>query len=87
MYWRTMEVYSAAYEELRDNQGVNFIKTPTDVLELQLDAWDTIIKEEGAENPFFTKVIESQKAYMRRVLDYQNKFIVGRQQAYDHFFG
>ena len=87
MYWRTMEVYSAAYEELRDNQGVNFIKTPTDVLALQLEAWDKIIEEEGAENPFFTKVIESQKAYMRRVLDYQNKFIVGRQQAYDHFFG
>ena len=87
MYWRTMEVYSQAYEELRDNHGVNFIETPTDVLELQLDAWDKIIEERGAENPFFMKVIESQKAYLKRVVGYQNKFIVGRQQAYDHFFG
>lgn len=86
MYWRTMDVYSKAYEELRDNHGVNFIKTPTDVLELQLDAWDKIIAEKGAENPFFMKVIESQKAYLKRVLGYQNTFLVGRQQAYDHFF-
>ena len=86
MYWRTMEEYSKAYEDLRDNHGVNFITTPTDVLELQLDAWDKIIADKGPENPFFMKVIESQKAYLGRVLGYQNKFVVGRQQAYDHFF-
>jgi TRAP-type mannitol/chloroaromatic compound transport system substrate-binding protein len=86
MYWRTMEVYSAAYEELRDHHSVRFIKTPTDVLELQLDSWDKIIEEKGAENPFFKKVVESQKAYMKRVLGYQTKFIVSRQQAYDHYF-
>ena len=85
-YWRTMEVYSKAYEELRDKHRVNFIKTPEDVLELQLDAWDKIIDEKGAENPFFAKVIESQKAYMKRVLGYQEKFIVGRGQAYKHYF-
>jgi TRAP-type mannitol/chloroaromatic compound transport system substrate-binding protein len=86
MYWRTMEVYSKAYEVLRDEQNVKFIKTPDDVLELQLDAWDKIIEEKGAENPFFMKVVESQKAYMKRVLGYQTKFIVSRQQAYDHYF-
>lgn len=86
MYWRTMEVYSKAYEVLRDERNVKFIKTPDDVLELQLDAWDKIIEEKGAENPFFMKVIESQKAYMKRILGYQTKFIVSRQQAYDHYF-
>jgi TRAP-type mannitol/chloroaromatic compound transport system substrate-binding protein len=86
MYWRTMDVYSKAYIELRDKHGVNFIRTPTDVLELQLDAWDKIIADKGPENPFFMKVIESQKKYLQGVLEYQNKFIVGRQQAYDHFF-
>ncbi len=87
MYWRTMEVYSAAYEVLRDKHGVNFIETPTDVLEAQLNSWDKIIEEKGAENPFFMKVIESQKAYMKRVLGYQTKFTVKPQQAYDHYFG
>jgi TRAP-type mannitol/chloroaromatic compound transport system substrate-binding protein len=86
MYWRTMEVYSKAYEVLRDERNVKFIKTPDDVLELQLDSWDKIIEEKGAENPFFMKVVESQKAYMKRVLGYQTKFIVSRQQAYDHYF-
>ena len=86
MYWRTMEVYSKAYEVLRDERNVKFIKTPDDVLESQLDGWDKIIEEKGAENPFFMKVVESQKAYMKRVLGYQTKFIVSRQQAYDHYF-
>ena len=86
MYWRTMEVYSKAYEVLRDEHNVNFITTPDDVLELQLDAWDQIIEEKGAENPFFMKVIDSQKAYMKRVLGYQTKFLVGPQQGYDHYF-
>ena len=86
MYWRTMEVYSKAYEVLRDERNVKFIKTPDDVLELQLDSWDKVIEEKGAENPFFMKVIESQKAYMKRVLGYQTKFIVSRQLAYDHYF-
>ncbi len=86
MYWRTMEVYSKAYEVLRDERNVQFIKTPDDVLELQLDAWDKIIEEKGAENPFFMKVVESQKAYMKRVLGYQEKFIVSRKLAYDHYF-
>jgi len=87
MYWRTMEVYSEAYELLRDKHGVKFIKTPDDVLEAQLDSWDKIIEEKGAENPFFMKVIESQKAYMKRVLGYQTTFTVKPQQAYDHYFG
>ncbi|KPK34047.1 MAG: hypothetical protein AMJ66_04170 [Betaproteobacteria bacterium SG8_40] len=86
MYWRTMEVYSKAYEELRDKHGVKFIETPTDVLELQLDAWDQIIEEKGAENPFFMKVIESQRAYMKRVMGYRTKFILEPQQAFNHYF-
>jgi TRAP-type mannitol/chloroaromatic compound transport system substrate-binding protein len=87
MSWRTIEVYSKAYEELRDKRGVKFVETPRDILEAQLKAWDAVIAEKSATNPFFAKVLESQKAFMKRVVGYQVKFTVNPRQAYEHFFG
>jgi TRAP-type mannitol/chloroaromatic compound transport system substrate-binding protein len=87
MQWRTLDVYSKAYEELRDKRNIKFVETPEDILEAQLDAWDAVIAEKSAANPFFAKVLESQKAFMQRVVAYQVKFIVPPRQAYEHFFG
>jgi TRAP-type mannitol/chloroaromatic compound transport system substrate-binding protein len=87
MQWRTLDIYSKAYEELRDKRNIKFVETPTDILEAQLKAWDAVIAEKSAANPFFAKVLESQKAFMQRVVAYQVKFIVPPRQAYEHFFG
>ena len=86
MSWRTIEFYSKAYLELRDKRKVRFVKTPKDILEAQLNAWDKIIEDKGAENPMFRKILDSQKAFMKRAVDYQTTFIVDPQQAFDHFF-
>lgn len=86
MSWRTIEQYSKTYLELRDKRKVRFIKTPKDILEAQLNAWDKIIEDKGSENPVFRKIFDSQKAYMKRAVDYQTTFIVDPQQAFDHFF-
>ena len=87
MQWKTLDVYSQKYEEMRDKRGVKFIETPPDILQAQLDAWDKVIAEKSAENPFFAKVLESQKAFMKRVVGYQMKFEVDPDIAYNHFFG
>ena len=87
MTWHIMDAYSKAYVDLRDNKRVNFIKTPDSVLKAQLEAWDKVIQQKGAENPFFKKVLDSQKEYMKRVVGYQIKFDVSPQLAYQHFFG
>jgi TRAP-type mannitol/chloroaromatic compound transport system substrate-binding protein len=87
MQLRTLDVYSKAYEELRDKRGIKFVETPKDILEAQLKAWDAVIAEKSAANPFFAKVLESQKAFMQRVVAYQVKFIIPPRQAYEHFFG
>lgn len=50
-------------------RGVNVIKTPDNVLNAQLDAWTKVLAEQSKE-PFFAKVIESQKAWMKRVYPY-----------------
>jgi TRAP-type mannitol/chloroaromatic compound transport system substrate-binding protein len=86
MGWKTIELYSKAYVELRDKRKIRFVKTPKDILEAQLKAWDVIIAEKGAQNPTFRKILDSQKAFMKRAVDYQTTFIVDPQQAFDHFF-
>jgi TRAP-type mannitol/chloroaromatic compound transport system substrate-binding protein len=87
MTWHIMDAYSKAYVDLRDNKKVSFIKTPDSVLKAQLEAWDKVIAQKGAENPFFTRVLDSQKEYMKRVVGYQIKFEVSPELAYEHFFG
>ncbi len=86
MYWKTLDLYSKKYEETRDQRGVKFIETPADILNAELNAWDKVIAEKSAENPFFAKVVESQKVFMKRVVDFQMKFIVQPDLAYKHFF-
>lgn len=87
MYWKTLDLYSRKYEETRDQRGVKFVETPADILNAQLKAWDKVIAEKSAENPFFAKVLDSQKLFMKRVVDFQMKFVVDPDLAYKHFFG
>jgi len=87
MTWQTIDLYSKAYEDLRDNRNIKFIETPREILQAQLDAWDKVIAQKGADNEFFRKVLDSQKKYMKRVVGYQLKFEAPTELAYEHFFG
>lgn len=87
MTWRTLDRYSRAYEDLRDNRGVKFVETPPDLLKAQLEAWDRVIKAKSEANPFFAKVLASQKAFMQRAVGYQVKFNNDPRLAYEHHFG
>jgi TRAP-type mannitol/chloroaromatic compound transport system substrate-binding protein len=87
MSWKTLDNYSRAYEDMRDRQGVRFVETPPDILEAQLAAWDRVIQEKSADNPFFAKVLDSQKAFMKRVVGFDVKFDNDPRRAYEHFFG
>ncbi len=60
--------YSKDLEAIR-KRGVNVIKTPTSVLKRQLAAWDKVIAAQSKE-PFFKKVIDSQKAWVKRTSGY-----------------
>ena len=51
----------------------------------QLDAWNKVI-EEFSKDAFFKKVIDSQKAWVKRTYDYERLNEPSRDMAYDHFF-
>jgi TRAP-type mannitol/chloroaromatic compound transport system substrate-binding protein len=57
-----------AIEEMRTKHGTQILRTPPDILIAFLKAWDEIAKEESAKNPFFKKVLDSQRAYAAKVV-------------------
>jgi TRAP-type mannitol/chloroaromatic compound transport system substrate-binding protein len=80
--------YSKDLEAIKA-RGVNIVKTPDSVLEAQLAAWDKVIANLSQE-PFFKKVIDSQKAWVKRSQAYLNANNLGTpalETAYKHFFG
>ena len=67
-------------------RGVNVIKTPQAVLKAQLDAWDVVVDRESKADPFFAKVIESQKEWAARVVPLRSEIMVENQTAFEHYF-
>jgi TRAP-type mannitol/chloroaromatic compound transport system substrate-binding protein len=81
--------YSKDLEELK-KKGVNVVKTPDNVLDAQLKAWDKVIANQSKDEKtgaFFAKVIESQKAWVKRTQAYIAINNVPGAMAYKHFFG
>jgi TRAP-type mannitol/chloroaromatic compound transport system substrate-binding protein len=85
MAWKAMDRYSADLEALKA-EGVNVVKTPDSVLLAQLAAWDKVIAAKSAD-PFFQKVLDSQKQWARRILSFENEYAVRTDLAFQHFFG
>jgi TRAP-type mannitol/chloroaromatic compound transport system substrate-binding protein len=57
-----------ALKELQEKHGVRVMRTPPALLQQILQAWDQIAAEESAKNPFFRKVLDSQREYAREVV-------------------
>jgi TRAP-type mannitol/chloroaromatic compound transport system substrate-binding protein len=57
-----------ALDEMRAKHGTVVLLTPREILTAFLQAWDAVANEESAKNPFFAKVLESQRAYASKVV-------------------
>ena len=57
-----------AIEEMRTKHGTQILRTPPDVLTEFMKTWDKIAAEESAKDPFFKKVLDSQRAYAAKVV-------------------
>ncbi len=87
MSWKAVDRYSTDYLEMQSKQNVKFYKTPREILDVQLKAWDKVIAQKSSENPFFAKVIESQKKWAARVVKWSQDTVVPVDPAYQHWFG
>ncbi len=84
--WKGMDYYSKDLQELITKDKVNVIRTPRDVFEAQIKAWDRLIEILG-NDPFMKKVMESQKAWVKRVVFYNMFNAADYRLAYEHHFG
>ena len=83
--WKAMDRYSKDLEAIK-GAGVKVVKTPESVLKAQLASWDKVVEAQSAD-PFFKKIVESQKAWAKRVVGFEQEYTVNPKIAYDHIFG
>jgi TRAP-type mannitol/chloroaromatic compound transport system substrate-binding protein len=83
--WRGMDQYSKDLQELIDKDKVNVLRTPQDVFDAQIKAWDGLIATLG-NDPFMKKVMDSQKAWVRRVVFYNMMNATDYKGAFNHHF-
>jgi len=87
MAWKAMERYSADLVRLKEEYGVNVHRTPDSVMTAQLNAWDVVVERISKSDPFFAKVIESQKAWAKRYGAYALQNAPDYRLAYEHYYG
>ncbi|MDP9602147.1 TRAP transporter substrate-binding protein [Variovorax sp. NFACC27] len=86
MSWKAVQRNSQDYADMK-KAGIKFYKTPDAVLRAQLAAWDKTVAKKSEENPLFKKVLESQRVFAERALQWQNDYGVDFKMAYAHYFG
>ena len=86
-YWNNTLRYADDLIKLRTKHGVNVYRTPDSVMKDQLKAWDVVVNRISAKDPFFAKVVKSQKSYAKKVMDYLLLNAPDYGIAYKHHFG
>ena len=86
-YWNNTKRYADDLVKLQTENGVNVHRTPDSVMQAQLEAWDVVVDRISKEDAFFKRVIESQKAYAKDVMNYLNLNQPDYKLAYKHYFG
>jgi TRAP-type mannitol/chloroaromatic compound transport system substrate-binding protein len=84
--WKAIHRYSNDYVELKNKDKVRFYKTPDQVLQKQLDIYDTVADKKASENPLFKEIVESQKRFAARAVAWDMDNNVNRRMAYNHYF-
>jgi TRAP-type mannitol/chloroaromatic compound transport system substrate-binding protein len=68
-YWRGLDQYSNDLQWLKNKAGVKIYRTPKSVMVEQLKAWDKLMVD-LEKDPFFKKVVKSQKEFAYRCAYY-----------------
>jgi TRAP-type mannitol/chloroaromatic compound transport system substrate-binding protein len=83
--WLAMNQYSNDLQELINKDKVNVIRTPQGVFDAQIKAWDGLIAT-LAKDEFMKRVMDSQKAWVRKVVFYNMLNATDYKGAYNHHF-
>jgi len=84
-YGYAMDRYSSDLQKLINENGVNVYRTDASIMKAQLASWDKTLDRLN-KDPFFKKVVESQRAWSERVGFYDLVNAADYKLAYEHYF-
>ena len=80
-----MKEYSADLQRIQNEFGVTVHRTPKDILDAQLKAWDVLIAD-LEQDEFSKRVMDSQRAWVEQVTFYELMNAPDYALAYEHYF-
>mgnify|MGYP003572799577 FL=1 len=86
MSWKAQHRYSNDLIALKKEHGVRVHRTSDAIMDAQLKAWDVVLKP-FLDDPYFARVVESQKAWAQRVGAYEITNSPDYAGAFKHYFG
>jgi TRAP-type mannitol/chloroaromatic compound transport system substrate-binding protein len=85
-FWTGLDNYSKDLQVLINKHKVKVIRTPKAVFQAQLNAWDVLTKRLSDADPFFKRVVESQRDWAKRVVYYWAYNDAPFKMGYEHVF-
>jgi TRAP-type mannitol/chloroaromatic compound transport system substrate-binding protein len=82
----SVDLDSKAVDELEKKHGVKILTTPPDVLKAQVAAIDKVYEAEAQKNPFFAKVLKSQRDFAQRAVPHAQKIRPPIDVVIAHYF-
>jgi TRAP-type mannitol/chloroaromatic compound transport system substrate-binding protein len=86
MSWKAVDRYSKDYAEMKTKDRVRFYRTPSAILQKQLEIYDEVVVKKSADNAMFREIVASQKKFAERVVAWDMDTNVSRRMAYEHYF-
>jgi TRAP-type mannitol/chloroaromatic compound transport system substrate-binding protein len=82
----TVDQDAVAAAELTARHGVQILRTPDDVLRAELEAIDKTFEAEAQKNPFFARVLASQREYARKTVAHAQRMTPPTEVAVRHYW-
>jgi TRAP-type mannitol/chloroaromatic compound transport system substrate-binding protein len=82
----TVDQDSQAAADLATKYGVQILRTPDEILRAELDAIDKTLEAEAQKNPFFARVLSSQREYARKTVVHGQKMTPPMELAVRHYW-
>jgi TRAP-type mannitol/chloroaromatic compound transport system substrate-binding protein len=82
----SVDLDSKAAEEFEKKHGVKILRTPPDVLKAQVEAIDKVYAAEAQKNPFFAKVLKSQRDFAQRAVPHAQRIRPPIEVVIAHYF-
>ncbi|MSO71885.1 MAG: TRAP transporter substrate-binding protein [Alphaproteobacteria bacterium] len=84
MSWKQQDRYPKDLQEMRDKQGVKTSRVTDAVLQAQLAGWTKVLAE-LEKDPYNKKVLDSQRAWVKRVVGFYREYDTSNEMAWNYF--